>query len=763
MCSMQPRRLVDVCIDYVCKSFQYYVEEVNDLTSGSGTSHKFASAVVLPLKVVERMLMRLNELNQIENYGLLLLDHCGVSGGLKRVRLPGCFVTTSHLLSSISDFRYLTDINLGFCHGLPANSRAIERFTTSATQLQSLKLNFIDGDLGFELLPFFTAMIDLDLSGTQLSTRHLEVASKAMHCLESLDVSSTQVTLLDGLKAAESLLSLRSLGLHDLVVSSTSSKTESVGQAQSALVSSLGALKKVTHLDVSYPTFSSSASLNGEVFLNAVLTAPPALTEVDVSDIVPDEILKQELEKSPLLTQLKYVGCISLDYKFVTELQAVAPHLSIGSLHCLPRHAGSVLRSQYLKRLLVMQSFMKEDFCRFLLGQVTDNLILTRVGELSLSALWLFRCHSELFASAIYLAACCVYHYGELPQFASLIHGYLEFILADFNSLPEFQHLCLPLLQQCMSSIRKHSGLSVRVSACLVHAVRNFNSQMTCSEYDILQTLHRIVSWNSFDVRSKVNFSIGTLELLISRLKHWSRKPIKERKLAYKEYAVVVTDILADLTDGVLNSSQHFAKLLSRVDCISSLQLSLDAFSFSDSIVWGILCVLGNMAENPAGRLALLCHPSVIPNGVKHLSTASVGDIIPLAACHLLAVLLQADETQWTDRSHSHKDVCCTLMRTLLSLQLYPDQPRNIGYTSIQPLLTMMRCQHVEVCCFGLWMLASMCRSPQDGHCFACLIEDNCSGLDTVHKVDIPDNVPSVFNDCKTDIMDGCKEWLKRK
>ena len=769
MAANKPSRLVDICIEYVCQSFHHYVREAPDNSMQGRMTLQFGwNTCVLPARIIEQMLSRLNQLHMIDDYGQMLLRHPGLSGALKRIHLPGCFLTTTDLLSSMSNLNHLTDVNLAFCRCLPIGCQVLQHLLASAKLLVSLKLNFVEGDLGFDLLPLFTAMKDLDLSGTWLTTDHLVKAVQAMHSLESLDVSSTRVTMIGGLKAACCLPNLRSLGLHGLLVISEVEEAHFLSaqsELTSSLISSLCALKKVVYLDVSNPRFTDCSPLSRKALLNAVLTAPPALTEIDVSNFGSSE-LELELKGSPLLHQLLYVGCVQDWALFTsiasTQLETVAPHLKIGSLHCPPKHVGNILRSEYLKRPFMLNCLFVESFVAFLFTNVEDEATWSRLGELTLSALWLYRYDTEFFASAEFLAACFLHKCGEFPHLSPLVQRYVEFIAVCFDKVKDIQLLCLDLLDRSMQAVRRHAGLSVRVATFLVQTLKDFDaSRMTCTEHSLLQCLHEVVSWNDFRVRSDIGFVIGAIELLISRLKYWSETSVDSRK-EHVNVAVVVTEVLADLTDGIPDSGQRMLTL--QIDCIQTLLMCLEAFSFNEAAIWGTLCVLGNMAEEEVGLSALLHHPSVVQSGIKYMLRKSTGDLVALAACHLIAVLLAADQSEWTDRLEYRDFVCHSLLSTLLTLQLYPSQSRNIGYTSIQPLLNMIKCKHVaEVRCFGMWMLASMCRGVQSYHYFTCLGDDSCAGLETVQNADIPPNMPKVFRDGKADIIDGYREWCERE
>lgn len=767
MSDMGPSQLVDICIEYICRSFHCYVREVPEHVLQGRITLQFGwESCILPARVVEQMLSRLNRLHMIDKYGQVLLNHPGMSGALKRLQLPGCILTTTDLLLSLSNLKHLTDVNLAFCRYVPDGCQVLQQLLASAKQLTSLKLNFVKGDLGFDLLSMFTAMKDLDLSGTWVMTDHLIQAGQAMYNLESLDISSTGVTMVGGLRAVSCLPNLRSIGLHDLLVVSEEEDAHSFAGsgAKSEFILFLSALEKVVYLDVSHPRFYANSSISKEDLLKAVLSLPQALVEIDVSDISDNNDLKKLLKGSPLLHQLLYVGCLQSDPMHM-ELETMAPQLKIGSLKCTPEHVDNVFRSEYLKRPLILKCLFSEFFITYLYENVQDEATWIHAAELTLSAFWLHHYNTDLFHYAEFLVACFLHKFCQLPQVFPLVQRYVEFIVVSFDKVKGIQLPCLDMLNRCMQPIKGHAGLSVQVATFLVRMLRDFDvSRVDCTEHQLAQCLHEVVSWNDFHVRANVGFVVGAVELLVSRLKDWSLAPVAERnKLA--SITVVVTEILADLTDGIPNSGENMLALLPSTDCIGSLLLCLEAFNFNEAVEWGALCVLGNMAEGKMGLSALLCHhPSVVESGLKYMGRSSSGDLVTLAACHLIAVLLTADQSEWTGRLELKDSMCHSLVSSLLKLEQYPAQSRNIGYTSIQPLLNMIKFKDVtEVRCFGMWMLASMCKGAQSDHYFKCLQDDSCAGLKVVQNADIPPNMANVFINGKADIINGYSVWSQRE
>ena len=740
--SEQPSKLSQICVDYVCRN-------IDRFTSKSRDGAPFLrTPFTLPIVVIEKLLVKLNDLFLADEATIASLLHPSTCpAGLRRLQLAGSRLDRNGLLLATNS-SHLVDVNLAFCRQLNQH-RIVDLLLPSSHTLVTLKLCEITGDLGFDQLDAFTKLKDLDLCGTDIDASALEKACIGIRSsLEYLDVSRTSIRFDVALTCAAQLPHLRSLGVHGLTT-----KVASVD----ALRGALGDLKNLTHLDMSS---LNCPDIRAEDVVSLALDTVSSLRDFDISHCkIPCSNLLEIISQSPLRHQLESlvaIDCPDVDAAFLSAIQKLAPQLFVATLKRDDLNEKTLQR-RHLKRPNHLNTIFSRDHLANFYNNPSKTFW-TRYGDLALSSMYFWQNDTTLYNITYRVVMCYfILFSSKNSERAALIERCLDFAIVHYSRLPLQMNGFIRLFKTALPSVRTRSKWTRRVCLFLVGVLRSSPSPPNS---ELLYCLHRLVSWNTADVRFLIGFELKAVLVSIDHLAKLNANP---KPSSCEDKAVLLADILCDVTDGIAMSGDKVMDLYPDVDPLECATNSIHRFNLKVS--WCVVCFLGNVIECRRGRIAVMKNPRCVKTVLSCLKETMPGDVLALSVCHFVAVLL-SDNDDFALWLHpelpSRIAVCELLSSTLDRIDVNDQESRTIGYTSIRPLLDMMTCEHTSVVrYFALWMMASLCCSSFLDHYVKCLRENNEEGLFIVKNV-VADSEKSddCFAMCKKIILDKYSERL---
>ena len=712
--SEQPSELSQICVDYVCRNIDRFTSKSHD------GAPFLRTPFTLPIVVIEKLLVKLNDLFLADEATIASLLHPSTCpAGLRRLQLAGSRLDRNGLLLATNS-SHLVDVNLAFCRQLNQH-RIVDLLLPSSHTLVTLKLCEITGDLGFDQLDAFTKLKDLDLCGTDIDASALEKACIGIRSsLEYLDVSRTSIRFDVALTCAARLPHLRSLGVHGLTT-----KVASVD----ALRGALGDLKNLTHLDMSS---LNCPDIRAEDVVSLALNTVSSLRDLDISHCkIPCSDLLEIISQFPLRHQLESlvaIDCPDVDAAFLSAIQRLAPQLFVATLKRDDPNEKTLQR-RYLKR----PNHLNTIFSRDHLENFYDNPSKTfwaRYGDLALSSMYFWQNDTTLCNIVHSVVLCYLHLFGDDSEHVALVERCLDFTIVHYSRLPSWKDGFIAFLKIALPSVRTRLKWTRRVSLCLVGILRLSPSP---PNYDVLYCLRHLVSWNTVDVRLLIGFEF---EAALVSIDHLAKLNANPKPSLCEDKAILLTEILADVTDGIAMSGEKVMDLYTNVDLFECATNSIHRFN--SQVSWGAVCFLSNVIECRRGRIAVMKNPRCVKVVLSCLEETMPGDVLALSVCHFMAVLLSDDDSAlWLHPElPSRIAVCELLSSTLDRIDVNPQKSRDIGYTSIRPLLDMMTCEHTSVVrYFALWMMASLCCSSFLDHYVKCLRENNEEGLFIVKNV----------------------------